>query len=122
MQLIAMSMQDIYLTGPIDMSMPDGMAWTCAPIGVLSAEMNNNTCPITLTEINEEVEFGTCDTCQYNISFSALADWLSVKNECPCCRSIWTNYVKYFIQPQREIARQRLRNIIRQRRESRSKR
>ena len=84
MQLIAMGRQDIYLTG----SRPQ---WTCAPRGA----MNNSTCPITLSEITHDVEYSTCDTCRYNISFNALVDWLNVKAECPCCRSRWTNYVKY---------------------------
>ncbi len=51
----------------------------------------DSQCSIALIEIESEAEYMTCDTCNKNFLAANLQRWLHENNNCPTCRSIWTN-------------------------------
>lgn len=58
-------------------------------------EPDKTNCPITQCDIDEY--YCRCNTCNNNFDFDAIYAWVVTnrKTNCPLCRSIWTNYVKY---------------------------
>jgi hypothetical protein len=50
----------------------------------------DSLCSISLTEIESEAEYMTCNTCHKNFIATNLQRWLTENNNCPTCRIIWT--------------------------------
>ena len=50
----------------------------------------DSQCSISLTEIESDAEYMTCNTCHKNFIATNLQRWLTENNNCPTCRSIWT--------------------------------
>jgi hypothetical protein len=61
-------------------------------------EPDKRICPITSDEIT--TFYCRCLTCNNNFDFDAIYQWVITqrKRNCPMCRSVWTNYVKYSTQ------------------------
>lgn len=53
----------------------------------------NLECPISKNLI--EKEYCQCSICKYNYDFNNVRQWLRNNDNCPMCRTIWTNNVKY---------------------------
>ena len=51
----------------------------------------DNICPITLEEIEENEYYMTCRSCNKHFKLEPLKKWLESANSCPLCRSEWLN-------------------------------
>lgn len=50
-------------------------------------------CPISYEDI--KTYYCKCLVCNHNFDYNSLIKWLETKQNCPMCRSIWTNKKKY---------------------------
>ena len=54
-----------------------------------------NICPITQSKIKINDLYMICDICHYSYHEDSLKIWLENHNNCPNCRSNWTNKTIY---------------------------
>jgi hypothetical protein len=66
--------------------------WTVEP---LVNDMEGQTCVISLETIQNDSEVCKCGVCSSLSLFGSMDEWLRVNENCPHCRSEWTNWVKY---------------------------
>lgn len=58
----------------------------------------NNICPITHEPFESNDSYCVCITCSHNFNYDSMCEWLQNHNNCPMCRTIWTNKIKYINQ------------------------
>lgn len=56
---------------------------------------DNLSCVISLEPIHNDSEICRCHVCSKVALFKAMTEWLKLKEICPHCRCIWTNFTKY---------------------------
>lgn len=52
-------------------------------------------CNILFSEIKIGDFYVICSVCKKTMSYNGFIKWHEIKNNCPNCRSIWNNYIKY---------------------------
>lgn len=57
--------------------------------------IGDDSCSISLSTIEENNKYMSCDTCNKNFIDTEILKWLEEKNNCPNCRADWENITIY---------------------------
>jgi predicted Zn-ribbon and HTH transcriptional regulator len=55
----------------------------------------NSYCPVKHEDFEYKCQYCVCKVCKYNFDADTLMECLKNNNNCPMCRSKWTNFIIY---------------------------